>query len=294
MKEPVFPAQDGSGSRRGDTARVLRDVIIQGKAMPGRARVTPSASPHPDQRPALDVVRPVPARAAEPRPDQAASLAAAPLQSMRPAIDREYEDGLARGLAEGRRLAADEARKASEHAARAAEQQLAERSEKLKHDLTRQAQLAYQARVQNLMQILEALPGQVEERLRAAEDDMLALSFEAVCRILGDQAVTAEGLRLQLRQAVQAQRSRRLVAVHMHPEDLATLRSDSGLDASDVAPADVQWVADPSIVLGGCILQSPEGALDARLEVQLGSLRKLLLRSRAAVAAARDASGEGA
>lgn len=260
--------------------------------MPGRARVSPSASSHLDQRPALDVARLAQVQTKEPRPEQAADQTAGLLQSMKPANDRGYEDGLARGLAEGRRLAADEARKASEHATRAAEQELAERSEKLKHELTRQAQLAYRARVQNLMQILEKLPGQIEERLRAAEDDMLALSFEAVCRILGDQAVTVEGLRLQLRQAVQAQRNRRLVAVHVHPEDLATLRADSGMEATDLAPADVQWVADPSIVLGGCILQSPEGALDARLEVQLGSLRELLLRSRAAVVAARDSSGE--
>jgi flagellar assembly protein FliH len=195
---------------------------------------------------------------------------------------RGHEEGLAKGLAEGRERAADEARQAGELATRKAQRELAERTESLNRELTQQAQVAYQARVKVLAQLIEALPQQVEARLAAAEEDMLALSFEAVCRVLGDHVVTANGLRAQLLQSVRAMRGRRLVAVHLHPDDLATLEREPDAAADLLANEAIEWVADAEMTLGGCIVRSPEGGLDARLDTQLGALRDLLLRSRAA------------
>ena len=45
--------------------------------------------------------------------------------------------------------------------------------------------------------------------------------------------------------------------------------------------ASLRWVADPEVTLGGCMLRSSEGALDARLEVQLQALKASLVTTRA-------------
>jgi flagellar assembly protein FliH len=42
----------------------------------------------------------------------------------------------------------------------------------------------------------------------------------------------------------------------------------------------LRWVADPEVQLGGCLLRSEEGALDARLEVQLQALGASLAQTR--------------
>jgi len=284
----VLPQREGppSGSEELSSVRVLRDVVLQGQVSPGRPR------PAITQPPRATTEAPVrlPAQRAPVAGEAAASVPvsvsvaanAVPARDQEAGYRRGHEEGLAKGLAEGRERAADETRQAGELATRKAQRELAERTESLNRELTQQAQVAYQARVKVLAQLIEALPQQVEARLAAAEEDMLALSFEAVCRVLGDHVVTANGLRAQLLQSVRAMRGRRLVAVHLHPDDLATLQREPDAAADLLANEAIEWVADAEMTLGGCIVRSPEGGLDARLDTQLGALRDLLLRSRAA------------
>jgi len=287
---------EASGVPSESLVRVLRDVIVQGQVSPGRPRPVATDASRAVPEPAVRLAVPrapaaVPAAAAPTSPASASAPAVPAADTAEEAGYRAgHGEGLAKGLAEGRARAAEEARQASELASRKAEQALAEHSEKLSRELTQQAQVAYQARVKVLAQLLEALPQRIEERLVAVEDDMLALSFEAVCRVLGEHVATAEGLRSQLLQSVRALRGRRLVAVHLHPDDLATLRREPAQDEV-FANDDIQWISDAEMVLGGCIVRSPEGGLDARLEAQLEVLRHLLLRSRAATG--RTAAGDG-
>ena len=65
------------------------------------------------------------------------------------------------------------------------------------------------------------------------------------------------------------------LAVHVHPSDAALLAA--GRDGNEAW----RWVADDAVQLGGVILRSPEGSLDARLEIQLAALREALLKTRA-------------
>lgn len=290
-------------------ARVLRDVVFQGQVSPGRPRHAAVGISAPKDEAALKLAAKRSPAAGSASPSSAI-LPTTPPASTSPSVPglatasaaptaapsgedsgfrRGYDAGLAQGLAEGRAKAAEQARQASELASAKAQQELAERSEKMGRELTQQAQAAYQARAKVLTQLLEALPQRIEERLAAVEDDMLALSFEAVCRILGEHAATPEGLRSQLLQSVRALRGRRLVAVHLHPDDLAAVQRESA-HAQVLANEDIQWIADPEILLGGCIVRSPEGGLDARLEVQLQSLGGLLQDSRSSV---RPAAAEG-
>jgi flagellar assembly protein FliH len=42
----------------------------------------------------------------------------------------------------------------------------------------------------------------------------------------------------------------------------------------------VEIAADDRVELGGCLLETPSGTLDSRLEVQLANLRRTLLEAR--------------
>lgn len=110
--------------------------------------------------------------------------------------------------------------------------------------------------------------------LEDGEDGLVELAYAAVCRILGEQAVTREGVLAMVRQCAIATRDREQVGVRLHPDDFAQL--------GNPALHQVRFSADPAVALGGCMVDSTTGTLDARLETQLSRLAATLLEVRAA------------
>jgi flagellar assembly protein FliH len=157
--------------------------------------------------------------------------------------------------------------------------------------------------VRRFEQLIQHLPEQLAQRMAAMEDDVVALCFDIVCRILGEQLTTPAGVKALVSQATQNWPADSDLTIHLHPDDLQRLRAtadDFGGSSSasmlDNLSADLerrvrpplQWVADASLGMGGCVLRSSKGGLDARLTVQMNSLRDLLLDVRAQRRGARD------
>lgn len=149
------------------------------------------------------------------------------------------------------------------------------------------AQAQLHSQYGRLNALFQEIPQELNRYLEDGEDDMLALMNEVVCRLLGEEAASASGLRSQLRHHLKSWHGRAQLNLHLHPDDVALLQADKetaellrGAGFS-VDRASLHWIADPDIVLGGCKLRSSEGALDARLEVQLQALKTTLLHTRA-------------
>lgn len=141
---------------------------------------------------------------------------------------------------------------------------------------------AVENRLQQLDRLLSTMPDAILKRLDQSEDEMVALCFEVICRVIGDRATDPQVVQDMVQNVVR-QASTQLVAVHVHPADLEHLRSDVELNAWIVRQsarqgALIDWIADDRVELGGCILRSPQGSLDARLETQLASVREILSR----------------
>jgi flagellar biosynthesis/type III secretory pathway protein FliH len=163
-----------------------------------------------------------------------------------------YREAVERGLAEGRDQAVAEGR--------AARQQLAEQGRR----------------------VLESLRRQVTERAGECEDALVGIAFAAVCKLLGEQAAGVEGLRALVRQACADLGEHEELRVRLHPADLTLLRL-----APDGVPDGVVVVPDAAVALGGCMVDSNAGTLDARLEIQMAELAAVLT----AVRATRRAAG---
>ncbi|ROZ63192.1 FliH/SctL family protein [Ramlibacter sp. WS9] len=181
-------------------------------------------------------------------------------QSLQDAITqarvRAAEEGHLEGLASGRKEALVELERARSEAA----------------DL---AKAAVEHRLVRLDDLLKGLAADLALRLVDAEDDLVALGHEAVCRVLGEEAATPAVLRSMVNHLLAQHGQRAQLAIHVHPDDLAALNEEG-------APSDPawRWVADNSVQLGGVILRSPEGSIDARLETQLAVLGETLLAVR--------------
>lgn len=151
------------------------------------------------------------------------------------------------------------------------------------------ATAALQAQRAQLSGLSQSLERAAEEALALAEDEMVALCFDAICRMVGSAAVQPDVVREQVRALAAAAAFRDRAAVHVHPDDAALLAAgeDAGQGASRL-----DWVADADVQLGGCVLRAKAGGLDARLETMLAACRQALLAARRE-RAARTAPAQG-
>jgi flagellar assembly protein FliH len=132
-----------------------------------------------------------------------------------------------------------------------------------------------QARAARIDLLADRLRTEVDERVVEVEDDMVALAFEAVCRILGPEAVRPENVQGMVRHLLVQHSQQQGWSVHIHPDDFAAMQASSGFDSENW-----KWVADESVGMGGVVLRSPRSSLDARLETQLERLRDVLTAQR--------------
>ncbi|QHI99165.1 hypothetical protein GT347_14975 [Xylophilus rhododendri] len=186
-------------------------------------------------------------------------------QAREQAVRAGHAEGLRQGLAEARAQGEQQARQAGQ-ALQAAQQSCEQ----------------HKTRLQTLLQALpQALAEAREHCLLGLEETMAALVQQAVCVLLGDKLAAAgapAAVRQALRTWAQQDRENTAVTVFVHPQDHEALAADPELQAwlQDRGSAAIAWRADARVALGGCLIRSAAGTVDARLETQLAALSQLL------------------
>ncbi|HEX7643481.1 MAG TPA: FliH/SctL family protein [Noviherbaspirillum sp.] len=145
------------------------------------------------------------------------------------------------------------------------------------HDELRQTVASDLDRLRSIMGKLEA---SLNTGIEDLEDIALAITMEALCKMLGAAAVDQESVKAQIRHAAAQVQKQELLQVRLHPTDLAMLKDMCGLNLILPSGKNISWVADYSIELGGCILKTNHGRFDARFETQLSQLKQTLLEVR--------------
>ena len=116
--------------------------------------------------------------------------------------------------------------------------------------------------------------------LARIEPELVELVIEAVRAVVGDFVDSDVGLvRTTVERAVQRAGAQQVVRIRLHPDDVESVRAQL-VDGADVSE---EWLItdDATVTLGGCIVDTTHGQIDARLDVQLA---ELALRLRGAVA----------
>jgi flagellar assembly protein FliH len=208
-------------------------------------------------------------------------------------LDEAYQRGYEQGLDEGRRQAVEAVLATQMEEAR--RQGLEQGMEAGLRAAQETAAASVNQALATLERLLGGLPQQLHARMGALEEDMVALSFEALTRVLGQTAASPDGLRALLRQALSQFGPRQLLEVRVHPADLQCLANDEVTGAwlrQREGGGRAQIVADAGVELGGMVLRSPAGRLDARLETQLAALRHALTAARAERSSARASAAQ--
>lgn len=225
------------------------------------AHIIPSASV--EQDPVVLSYRPAPAPvpapvAAEPPPlpqvahVQAPRVEVPPQEDPRPSLEELRREAQERGYREG-----------FETGERAAKEALAGERE------------AAAREAEALRTLCGSLREALGQGIEGLEDVMVEIAFAAACKVLGEAALTEEGLRSMVREAMRLVRNKEALVLRVSPADqerLGPVADEPGLKV----------VADDRVAAGGCMIETSGGTLDARLEVQLRQLLDTLTRARTA------------
>ena len=144
--------------------------------------------------------------------------------------------------------------------------------------LQEQAEAHAADRADQLKPVLEALLASRASLLAGADDLLVEVVHGALCRMLGDSAAARALVAAAVHQVLHEVRDNAPLRVCVHPQDLDMLQGLVG----ELGDSRVQLHAHGDIGLGGGMVESARGTLDARLDIQLQQLRAALLAARAA------------
>lgn len=250
----IIRSPDISQEKRKLASRRAKDIVAQAvsEAFPTAAQQPASAPVMAQSSEPAQPLQPVAAKPA-PQPDINALVEQARqsvLEQFKAEGEKARELGRQRGLQEGREAGAEEAKK------------------------------SFEADLARVRSIADKLQQVTESGIKGMEDIAVAIAFEAVCKMMGSAAVSREGILALVQEAASHAVASEGVTVRLHPGDLAALQSAGALDPALASGDKVEWVADKEIVLGGCVVETDSGDIDARLETQIAALRKTLLQAR--------------
>lgn len=127
--------------------------------------------------------------------------------------------------------------------------------------------------------VLMAARAEAAAALEAARPTALALAARMAAKIVGRAVDLAPAVLADIAsEALRASRARAgRVILRVNPADHATLiAAKAELHAALIAGAELQVIPDEAVSRYGCIVDTPSGRLDARLETQLAVLEKAL------------------
>jgi len=196
-------------------------------------------------------------------------------------FQRGREEGLRSGREEGLRAGYEEGLRRGEDAAREASQAAVEGA-------IQAARAPLDERSRRMDALLGAMASAAQDAWAGAEEDVLALCYETLCRVVGEAACSPESVRPQVERLLAANDLQGRITLHLHPADVRLL--DEALAEGRLPQAQdlqLRWRADPRVGLGGCVLAGAGGGIDARLETVLEQCKAGLLQARAVRAAVR-------
>jgi flagellar assembly protein FliH len=127
--------------------------------------------------------------------------------------------------------------------------------------------------------ILAALTRAHEDTTSRSAASVGEVAFTALARLIGEQAATRTFVSALVEQTCAHVRDQSIVAVRMHPRDIALLRELADGSEPALHSLGVAIEPDDALELGGCVVQTAAGCFDASLETQLRRLHGAMTQS---------------
>ena len=111
----------------------------------------------------------------------------------------------------------------------------------------------------------------------SAERELLAIIREAVKKIVSVEIKNSDGFILQtVQEAMQNASSNKEITIRLHPEDFRYLKEHNAELTQRTSGKSFTLTEDASLTRGGCVVVTPAGDVDARVETKLEEVLKVL------------------
>jgi type III secretion system HrpE/YscL family protein len=120
-----------------------------------------------------------------------------------------------------------------------------------------------------------------EQTFRDNEQQIVQLAVKIAEKIIGERLDADPGAIVAIiRQALKSVHRERSLIIKVNPEHEEVVRSQvAALVESTGGQREIQVVASAAVPVGGCVVESEFGVIDAKLETQLKCLEDILLRT---------------
>jgi len=153
--------------------------------------------------------------------------------------------------------------------------------EQVRNELEEKYRQEYAERNEELLVLIDAVAECKIGEVCRFEDELVALAYEAVCKIIG-QAMADKSVAVSVvREVISHAQDRMQMILRVAPHDFDIIQEAKELLSRGLTNR-LEVVADDHVGYGGCILETDAGTIDGRLEQQLNSLLELLVSERAA------------
>lgn len=275
----ILRATSVTGTRKLDAARVeprpqeAEERATAVKGSPRRPTRDPAEAMPREEKPAFNVSAPAPTSVADPAQTMGAELARsrdlagiqekriAQLEAENAALARKLEDLSARHASLEAQLKTD----AESGRSQGYERGVAEAREDVARELKKQAA--------ELHQLQKLFSSSLEGQLAQVDDYAVDIAFAALARLIGERSVEEGFTRALVAHALSSVRGARKVAVHVSQQDFKLMGRLAQELGADGRFSEIQFVPDPRVTVGGCMIETDTGVWDARLETQLQRLR---------------------
>lgn len=187
-------------------------------------------------------------------------------------------------------------REAALERAKVAEQQLAELREQLDRERNNARELgcregfeqgceqalAEQSKeIEAIRTLLRSLSSEQVQLIGMVEDAAVEIGFAATVKLLGQASVDHSLVVAMVKQAMGQVSQREGLVIRLSPADCRRIEQFRARGENSGEWPEIEFRADEKVELGGCVIESRAGSLDARLELQMLELKRLLIVERA-------------
>ena len=139
------------------------------------------------------------------------------------------------------------------------------------------AKTAWQGRLAELEQRALAMEVEHDQFYVSAEPELARLSVEIARKILKEEITQTPGAVLKVVRAAVHRVKEKSVRILVNPADLETVRQErESFQGIADGVSDIEIVSDRRVGQGGCVLETPGGSIDARIETQLTHIAEVI------------------
>jgi flagellar biosynthesis/type III secretory pathway protein FliH len=143
-----------------------------------------------------------------------------------------------------------------------------------------EAQQQYSESVARLERAVAMLGDSLHKGIDGLTEIGAEVVFEAVTKIIGRSYIDRSGVTDVVKEVIRQAKDRSRLLIRVNPADYRELMGEREQLVEGLNAQHIEFAADDRVELGGCLLETPSGNLDGRLEVQLQQLRDTLLIAR--------------